>query len=165
MPEATAQAAEVVAEVRADGAAIVAEQAVAATAAETAIVVEAVAQVDEALADHAEASEERHVEILEGEEWLRNQIGVFTGAQAAQTALLMSLQAQLTAGLELIQSRLQSLNESQGLPPSTPTTPQSLPVVEPEPAKGGPEESEKTTTESNKPEETPPSKRRKRQVL
>jgi hypothetical protein len=67
-----------------------------------------VVEVSDQLAEHAEASEERHEEILEGQEWLENQFQIQRSQlelfQTATTTMLNSLTTQLLAAITLLQN-------------------------------------------------------------
>lgn len=158
MPEETA-AAEVVEEVRTDGAAQAAEAAVGAVAVETAIVTDRVEEVRTDLEAHAETSEERHDEILEAGEWQRRTLESLLTMQQAQAAQLTALQTLITTELAAIRAEL--VSGSRASTPSTPNQPEPVPevsvveVVTVEEAAAGREDQTQT--------ETPP--KRKRPVL
>lgn len=92
-----------------------------------------VAAVAEVLEEHVIDSEERHEEILEGEEWLKAQlVFLLTTNQSLQTQLT-SFQTLVVSKLDLLESILKLLQDSK---PSIPT-PEAPPVeavvvVEPE---------------------------------
>jgi hypothetical protein len=128
---------------------------------DSAVIASEVAQVGDELADHAEASEERHTEILDGQEWQRQQFNQLqanlTSLQSQLTALLSAQQSQLTA----LQNQLTTNQQNQqNNPPSPDSTslspvPEVVAVVEPSADAGGPER-----TQSNPSTSAPKRKRR-----
>jgi hypothetical protein len=161
MPEGTeaTAAAEVVEEVRVDGAAVAAEAAVGAVIAKSTVVEAAVEEVRTDLAAHAETSEERHEEILESGEWQRRTLESLLTMQQALQAQVTALQTLVTAELEAIRAELRARSGSQDLTPSTPSQPEQAviqaEVINVEEAAEGRESQSQT--------ETPP--KRKRPVL
>jgi hypothetical protein len=90
--------------------------------ANTAAVGAEVAAVGEVLEDHAELSEERHEEILEGELWIRNQLVLLlTNTQTILTTL---------GAMQVMIAEIRVTNESTVLPPLIPE-PEEIPVVVP----------------------------------
>jgi hypothetical protein len=101
-------------------------------AAGDAVIEAQVGAVADALADHAEVSEERHDEILEGEEWLRTEV---TNLKTAVAGLSGSM-GQLGIQLSTIQSNLGAIMENQQNPQQNPPNPSqdsspSTPPAEP----------------------------------
>jgi hypothetical protein len=98
-----------------------------------------VAVVADQLADHAEVSEERHEEIIEGEVWLRDTLRLLSGQTENLSGSMVNLQTQsssnqaaLVAMLQAIQTTLENrLPASQPLIPVTPNPEETLVVVEP----------------------------------
>jgi len=91
------------------------------TVAAVGAVAEQVAQVGDELTDHAELSEERHEEILQGEAWTRNQLELLlTNGQQIQTQLMV-MQAAMLAELSAVRARVDLAfpNPSPVSPPST----------------------------------------------
>jgi peptidoglycan hydrolase CwlO-like protein len=90
-----------------------------------------VTEVSQQLSEHAEASEGRHEEILEGQSWLENQFQSIQSSQTAQQALLQSLTTQLAALTTMLQTLSQSL--SMASDPSTPAIPETVVIAEVQP--------------------------------
>src|ERR1035437_82964 len=117
----------IIEEVQEDAAAEVAADVIQTVAVENAIVTSEVASVSDALAVHAEVSEERHEEILEGQAWLENQFPLLSLANQALQATLLSLQTTVTTQLSMIQETL-TRNSSTDSIPSIP--PMESPILE-----------------------------------
>lgn len=97
---------------------------VAGVAVEAAAVVAAeVADVGEVLEQHAELSEERHEEILEGDLWIRNQLEQLSQNLQTLQMTVITMQAAILAALTV---------QSTVTPQSTPPEPEIIAVVEPE---------------------------------
>lgn len=121
----------VVEEVQRDAAAEVA--AVAATG--DAVIAAEVAEVAEDLAEHAELSEERHEEILEGNSWLSGRLNdVITRLDGLNTSMgTLATSQQLTQSqLQLLQVKVEQMSSPQNPnpQPSTDSTQSTPPEVE-----------------------------------
>ena len=100
-----------------------------------AVIAAEVAAVGDELADHAEVSEERHEEILEGEGWLRSEVDRLNTSMgtlqasitSSQQAILTTLQSLQTV---LMQGTLNNLKPSEATTPSPPETLNPEEVVE-----------------------------------
>ncbi len=151
----------VVEAIQVDAAQAAADRVAISVEADAAAIAGEVAQVGDELADHAEASEERHTEILDGQEWQRTQFQQLqtnlTSLQSQLTALLSAQQSQLTALQNQLTTNQQNQQSSQPLPDSTSLNPvpEVVAVVEPSADAGGPER-----TRSNQSTSTPKRKRR-----
>lgn len=123
------------------------------------IIAAEVAQVEADLEAHAEASEERHVEILEGQQWLENQFQLLSSMITAQQAQLTAMQAQQTA-LQTTVTELLNLNLSSALNPSNPQasepTPEAVVIVEP---------ANESAVEDRREAEPEPGRRRRNRVV
>lgn len=99
---------EVIEQVQESAAVEVAQAAQAAVIDGAAVVLGAVQEVGDEVIDAAQVSEERHEEILEGQEWLENQFQQLTATQATfQATLATILQSMATqaAALEYLTER------------------------------------------------------------
>src|SRR5215831_18903524 len=116
---------EVVAVVQENAASEAAGEAAAAAAAGDAVISGQVAEVSDDLADHAEVSEERHEEILEGEAWLRSQLETIAAQQSAMQAQLTAIQSSNQSQLDLMNQRLEAMSRQEQQNPSQPLSPAS----------------------------------------
>ena len=103
-------------------------------AGEAAVISGQVAAVEEELIDHAEASEERHEEILEGQAWQQQQFANLTNNltnhQTQTAALLAAMQTQLSSLGQLVTEALSQRSQSNSASPdSMSSSPESQPVV------------------------------------
>lgn len=104
------------------------QEAVAAVTPAVSAVAGEVAQVGEILEEHAELSEERHEEILEGEAWTRNQLELLLTNSQTQLTVMNAIQSAVTGEFQA----LRTLIESMGSRPQLPSVaPEPIPVVEP----------------------------------
>ena len=136
-----AEPAAVVEEIQRDAAEVVADQ----TVAGDVVIAAEVAAVGDELADHAEVSEERHEEILGGEQWLGLKVDqIQTSFSAGMDRLVTSMESirsQLQSQSDLMSNLIlqSSMQNQKPLPDSTPLTPETpvettIVVVEPESA-------------------------------
>jgi hypothetical protein len=126
---------EVIQEIKAEGAQEAASSAVLAVV-ETAGAVNAnVEEVKAELADHQEASEERHIEILEGEAWLRKSLEVLSTTLTENLLALrqsLQLQAEQITALKIEVANLSTFLATKPLTPETPPKTPEVPIVEAE---------------------------------
>lgn len=138
-----------------ESAAVEGAQAVAQVAAVgDAVIAGEVAAVGDDLEEHAELSEERHEEILEGESWQAQRLEALSTILSSLQAQLTALQAQQGAGLtqgtailELLNLRLPDLRPMTP-PPEAPPPPEVVAIVETPPESGGGDGSPVVRTES-----------------
>jgi hypothetical protein len=118
-----------------------------------------VAAVGDALEDHAELSEERHEEILEDTQWLRNQLELiqtmFQSVQQQLTALQAAMLAELAATRTLLTASTLSTPQQE----TPPVVEEAVIVVEtpPEPVSG---EEDRPVAETPAPAPAPEKRRR-----
>jgi hypothetical protein len=126
----------VVTEVQTDAARTAVSDVESAILAGDSVIVSEIAAVDQHLAEHAEVSEERHEEILEGQAWLENQFqsvqSTLTALQTTLTAMLTTLTGQNQACLSILETLNQNLSTVSS--PSTPPPPEAVVVEPPESA-------------------------------
>jgi hypothetical protein len=154
MPNAETVVETVQTEAAVDGAQVVAQVA----AVGDSIISAEVADVAEVLADHVEQSEERHTEILEGEEWLQNQMGLLlTTIQGTQSNLL-AFQTAVLAKLD----QLETIVNSRSLTPVAALPPEPIAAVVLEPEIVAPESGVVDRPDQRTP---PEPERRKRRII